>query len=90
MNKLPKTFSKRGFDYELINRVEDVAIYRLRRNGIDHLEVFRILSHDGISIAGKSIPASEYVPSDKQWGTYGFSYRCQKRAENKFHELLAK
>jgi hypothetical protein len=42
IRKLPFCFRSKGFEHELVKRVENTAIYRRARTGIEHFEVIQI------------------------------------------------
>lgn len=52
-----------------------MAIYeRFKEGRVPHYEVIIIQSHDGFSVAGKEVEASEFYPRSEDWGTYGWTY----------------
>ncbi len=84
MKQLPSTFTKSGFDHQLLLRIGDVAIYRRNRvkSAVVHFEVVRIGRHNGYELAGNHIPAAETYPGAEQWGSKGWTYSDESHAEN--------
>ena len=88
MKKLPKEFKYKGFDYKQIERKGMAAIYTQYLDG-DFLayEVVKIRKQKESEFNGIKYEAKEAYPSDKQWGTYGFTYKEANDAWEKFNEL---
>lgn len=91
MKKLQTEFESAGFKYKQIHREKNYAIYE--RKYIDslsdpHYEAIKILSHNGMEIAGKKIPASEYYPSSNSWGTSGYTCVSRKAAYDRIDRMI--
>ena len=91
MKKLEKEFESAGFKYKQIHREKNYAIYE--RKYIDslsdpHYEAIKILSHNGMEIAGKKLPPSEYYPSSNSWGTNGYTCINKKAAYNRLDRMM--
>jgi hypothetical protein len=91
MKKLEKEFESAGFKYKQIHREKNYAIYE--RKYIDslsdpHYEAIKILSHNGMEIAGKKLPPSEYYPSSNSWGTNGYTCINKKAAYNRLDRIM--
>ena len=73
------------------HREKNYAIYE--RKYIDslsdpHYEAIKILSHNGMEIAGKKLPPSEYYPSSNSWGTNGYTCINKKAAYNRLDRIM--
>ena len=100
MKTIPDKFSKGGFEYELIKRAANVAIYKQYSQGcLIGLEVVCIRKHKKSYSRMNIIAGNEYLPSSSEWGLYGFSYMAftdkqfkegMIKAEKKFNKLLTK
>lgn len=91
MKKLEKEFESAGFKYKQIHREDMYAIYERKHidsNSPPHYESIKIQSHNGMEIAGNKIPPSEYYPSSKNWGTYGFTCINRKNAYNRLDRII--
>ena len=85
---LENKFKKRGFDYELVVRQGDLAIYELKAdNQVSGYETVLIQESKERVIAGIVIGASEHLPGNEQFGTKGWSYQNKSNALKKFYEL---
>jgi hypothetical protein len=88
---LPREFHARGFNYRLIAREADVAIYEQTWRGIPNpsiaYEVVRIRRHDGYTVGGKYFEPAEVYPSSEQWGAYGFTYTDRDAAFQRLKQL---
>jgi len=85
---LKVNFNRKGFEYNLVKRVADKAIYEQLRNGkVVAYEVVRIRRHDGYTLGDVFIEPSEIYPSDNEWGAHGFTCRDLKSAEIRLESL---
>jgi len=76
MLKLKESFKKNGMNYKLLTRCDQIAIYeQYFENTFVGYEVHEIQSHNGLEIAGKEIPATEYLCSNEQFGKKAFYYK---------------
>jgi len=86
MKKLPTCYHKNGYEFDLIERGGNIAIYRLSLDGEGKAyEVFEVQQYAERIVKGTVIPSKEATPSNEQWGSKGFTYwsleDAQKRAE---------
>lgn len=90
MIPLPKTFTKNGFDFEVLHRQGDVAMVRKSKQGatrlIESWEVVKIQRHEAWECQGNHVPAKELMPSDEQWGKAGWTYLSREEAWKAFLE----
>jgi len=72
MKTIPQTFSRNKIDYHLIERVDDVALFKLFLEG-DHVgwEVSIIYHNEARTIAGKQLEESESLTSETGFGGDG-------------------
>ena len=96
---LPVEFKKEGMLRKLVkfeSGVRDVAIYEVIKEnwnfGTGHrgYEVMQIrYTTKDVEYYGNVTPAGNPIlPSNEQFGQYGWSFNTIERAENKFNELL--
>lgn len=94
MKILEDSFSKKGFNFSLLKREDDVAIYKktLEDSEIDAhtYEVIAIKRHNGYEIAGVKMPPAEMYPSDGQWGDWGHTCTSREDADKRFIQLKDK
>ena len=79
-----------GFEFKLINREGDAALFEKFKPGIT-TRLFEVVivqrSADHIGPRGDLILAHEHMPSSEQWGTHGWSYSNLDDAMRKFSAL---
>lgn len=77
MKPIPNNFRKNGYDYRLLEREGNVAIYeQVKPNRVYAFEVVKIRSSKARSAFGHDFEAAERLPSDDDWGTLGKTYSC--------------
>jgi len=83
--------SRDGFDYRLITREGDFAIYEQRWQDSENVcyEVIRIQRHEGYEIAGQFIEPAEIFPSSQRWGVDGWTVQTKDAAFEKFRQISA-
>lgn len=75
MKTIPTTFRKNGYDYTLLERVGNVAIYeQAKGNKLFAYEVVKIRVRKAGLQFGKVCPEAERLPADEEWGMYGKTY----------------
>lgn len=87
---IPVSFNKKGFEYNLVKREGDVAIYSQRwlKGETVRYETVKIGRHNGYSMGGSYIEPSETYPGSSLWGICGWTYCTVEEAENKFQKLV--
>jgi hypothetical protein len=87
--KTLNNYTKNGYDYTLVNRIEGIAIFhgKSKSSQAETWEVIAIQSHNGLTIAANDVPPAEYPPSNEQWGAKGWSFSSLESAQGKFHDL---
>jgi hypothetical protein len=93
MRKLAKEIRKNGFDYELVERSDTVAIYKQVDNTLVHpkiisFEVFIIKTREEGLIGDRIIEAGEVFPSNESFGINAWTYSCV--SENGINYALKK
>ncbi len=90
--RLPDNFRKNSFDYSLIERVGDVAIFKQydAREEIDFVayEVFEIRKQNDAEVFGKKILAKETCPSNGEWGNNAYTVYTIEQAKSKMKQIL--
>ncbi len=96
MKPLPATYSANGWNYKLVQRTGDVAIYSqsmhpdLPAGGkAAAYEVFVVQKRKAREMFGCDVEASEAVPSPSQWGAKAWTCHTLERAKVVFREILA-
>lgn len=89
MKPLAATFRKDGFDWSLVERQGNIAIYKQTKPGVERFNTIHIQSHNGREIGGKLFEPAEFMPSAEQWGRLGWSYFTLEGAREKVVEELA-
>jgi hypothetical protein len=92
MKKIPTTFRKHGFNFKLLMREGDIALFRKTKLGLkfESFEVVVIQRHGTFTVEGKQVAAGEHLPYSEQWGDAGWTYSDRLSAERKFHELRSR
>lgn len=76
MKQLSNNYRKNGYEFNIVQRNGDVAIYsqHSQETGqIIYYETFIVQKNKERTIAGKLIPSSESSPSNEQWGSEGYT-----------------
>ena len=88
MRPLPQHLLKNGFDYTLVNRDANRAIYKQHvTEDCQYFEVFKIKKKKAETFKGKLIPEREVFPSDEDFGKTAWSYKMYEKALLKFNSL---
>jgi hypothetical protein len=91
MRKLETTFTRKGIDYEMMDRSDKVGLFKLSLDGI-HVgyEVAKIYHNEARTISGIDIEEGESIPSDEMFGGDGskaFFPNDGERALKYFYEF---
>jgi hypothetical protein len=97
-NIIPNTFRHHGWNYKLVRRTAHVAIYSqsmhpdLPDNGkAAAYEIARIRTREAATITmggvTREVQAGEYLPTDREWGRFGWTAPTLERAEQKAIEV---
>lgn len=92
MKPLPETYRKNSYDFKLVSRIDDVAIYEQREpenNRLLGYEVFLVHKQTGEAF-GKKLEEKEVTPGNSEWGYNGFTVHTLEAAKQKQSELLAR
>lgn len=90
MTPLPTTFTRGGFLWNVLKRVEDVVLVEQVCSS-PHFEVAVVQKRRAKRMPdGSTTKAKESMPSDSQWGSAGWSFMARDHAEAKFQEVLKK
>lgn len=84
---IPHIFHRDGYTHRLMKREGNIALYSLTRFGRMSYEVVKIRAYktDRAFINRKA--GDEYLPSNEEWGTYGFTFNSLSDAERHFKAL---
>lgn len=93
MKKLPKKFTKNGWEFNQEYRKGKIAVYSKVNKKLDckipSYETIKIHVHNGITLGKNYIPPSEVYPSSSQWGQMGWTYQDLESAIEKAHNIDA-
>lgn len=96
--KIPEKFRKNGFDFKLLQREKDIAIYELSSKGV-------VLGFEVHKVRKMPIPATsrvdselvlrgyifrERLPSNENFGNFGWSFNGLTNAKILFNNLINK
>jgi hypothetical protein len=88
---LPKEFRRDGFNYRLIAREGNAAIYEQIWSSCSDpsvcYEVIRIRRREGFQINARFVEPAEVYPNSEAWGTDGFTLTDKDAAFAKLREL---
>jgi hypothetical protein len=94
MERLPDAYRKNSYDFRLVERVGDVAIYEQREPSNGRLlcyEVFIIQAQKAALMpSGRTSVVKEVPPSSTTWGELGFSCWTLEAAKVRMAELQQK
>jgi hypothetical protein len=89
MIPLPTKFRADGFDFTLIDRVDDVAVVHKTKGTVESFEVVivqRRAAHTWPN--GNTTPAHEAMPASETWGTSGWTVTTKAEAYRKVTAVL--
>lgn len=88
MKPLATQFRKNGFDFTMLKREGNVALFQKSKPHFTepHFEIILVQSHNGYELAGRKIEAAETFPSSETWGTKGWTCSDEQRARELFLE----
>jgi len=83
-------YAKNGYDYKIIQRENNFAIARgeSRISSAINWEVIEIQSHNGLTMGGVFMPATEFAPSNNQWGIKGWTASNEEQAKEIFNKRI--
>jgi hypothetical protein len=88
---LPTHFRHDGFNYRLIAREGNAAIYEQsccgRSNSNVCYEIIRVKRREGFEINGRFVEPAEVYPRSESWGMDGFTLTEKEAAFRKFREI---
>ena len=89
MKLLPITFTAGGFQFRQLWREGNVALFEKSKSENNRsFEVVRIQRRNARLAFGKTLPASEVMPSSERWGKDGWTYTDLEHARQKFRTLV--
>ncbi len=84
--------SQRGWEFKLLSREGNVAMYEKRSDGVVCYEVIRVrFSKGGVSVIGGVevvFKAKEVYPSDEMFGVNGYCYVDRRMAEARYKVMV--
>jgi len=86
---IPTQFKKKGFSYKQVKREGSKAIFEQTREGSDvhNYEVVKIGKHNGYTMGGVFIEASETYPGSSLWGICGWTCTSIDDAQKKYDSI---
>jgi hypothetical protein len=89
MIPIPSKFRADGYDFTLLDRVDDWAVFRKTKGEIESYEVVVVQKRPAHTWPnGNTTPAHEAMPSSEMWGTAGWTLDTQAKAYSKVADLL--
>lgn len=94
MEKIPETFKKYGYDFELLKREGDIVLYsqsakapggNKRTYGY---EVHKVRVSKERLFGDTVLPECERLAGATEFGYYGWSFQKRENAEIKFKEMI--
>jgi hypothetical protein len=87
---IPTMFKKKGFSYKQVKREGNKAIFEQTRDGstLNNYEVVKIGKHNGYTMGGVFIEASETYPGSSLWGICGWTCTSIDDAQKKYNSIL--
>lgn len=93
MKLLADYYRKNSYDFRLVKREGDVAIYSQHEpetGNVVAYEVFIVRRHEGLTFGDRKTEAAEYGPSNEEWGSYGYTVWTMEAAALKVEKLKKK
>jgi len=88
MNTIQPSFTERGFNFTLVERKGQIALYhRCKPGGSGHWELVRLRVAAPTVIYGREYPEREVYPRSEAWGTDGFTFVSLELAKARFAEM---
>jgi len=86
---IPTQFKKKGFTYSQLKREGNRAIFQQTREGssVNNYEVVKIGRHNGYTMGGVFIEASETYPGSSLWGITGWTCTSIDDAVKRYETL---
>lgn len=89
MKKLDTVIKKSVFEYNLIEREDNKAIYSQSYEGeIIAYEVFKVKVAKEIELFGTIVPEHEKFPGDNDFGVTAWSCKTYEKALERYHNIL--
>jgi hypothetical protein len=87
----PERFSKNGYRFVLIKTDNKIAMYEQRSkdrpNIISAYEIHKLRMWPKPSVSAKVKVEGVRLPSNEDWGTFGWTYTSKERALEKYMEI---
>lgn len=95
MEKLPEKFKFDSYEFTLLKREGDVALFQkinpAHKRDVVHYEVVIIQRWPAQTLRGNAYPEREKMPPSESWGTLGWSPYNLQAAQSRFdHEVSAR
>lgn len=91
IQKIHKEFKKGGFEYKLLKRKNDVALYEQISKGIIYgYEVHIVRIAKACEAFGQKYPRREVLAGNEEFGSYGWSYIKKEIALDNFNKIVKK
>jgi hypothetical protein len=90
MKQLEATYTKNGYNHEIVWRDEDYAITKLTDTDTGRFscyEAFKVKKRKPSTIKGKIIEGGETTPCNEEWGKTGYTVMTLEKAQIKINEL---
>lgn len=90
MRPLATEFRKDGYDFHLLERVADVALFEKRAGAIVSWEVVVVQKYGERTIMGRVVPPTEAMPSTESWGQKGWTLTTLAAARLRLVDIVVR
>lgn len=87
-NTLSENFKSNGFHFHQLRREGNVVLFEKSKGHVQSFEVVRVQWRPERLAFGKTLPATEVMPSSERWGKDGWSYCDLLSARRKYQNLV--
>ncbi len=85
---LPDFYKKNGYEFKLVSRIGDVAIFEQHSEGsVIAYEVFEVRKQKETQFGDIHYEAKERVPSNEEWGTNAYTVHTIEQANIRATEI---
>lgn len=88
MKPIESQFRTDGFDYQIVKRCGNVALFSKSKHNHESFEVIVLQIHKACTFPnGISYPDREAMPSSELWGQQGWTYTDLASANKRYYDL---
>jgi hypothetical protein len=90
VKKIPQEYSRTGFEYKLVERDGDFAIYSVMKDSFKNYELVLVRRYKEDNDFVKVKAGDEYLPGPSEWGSYGWTLPTLAACHSKIKTLKEK